>query len=451
MAVLLEGASTYVKQLIKPKEIGRMFEKETTLMTPTPPPSPPASPPSSPTPERHRPEPEEQPQTLPEATAGEVGQTPAVPSEQATTSSPTPTSPTPTLGQSIPAAQVEMPSMGAAASTDPVTPIPIVAARASSTGVMGPRAAAEQTVPLYALFQPTPEVEELGRAQSIVSILRDSNSSLKLEIEVLKWDMSEQARLLVAQEPLQRELHETRAKLVTENDRANDMGLQVSQSDDLLAHFRKDYVNLLEATKKAEEERSKALAEVLMKEAAIKRLELERSEHNKDMGGLRLERRAEEARAKLLTTRSEEERAELKRVTDLLDERGKDLEAALRVNATIERQREELETERRDLQDQLDQRNRPAAAPDPHHGVLQVSEQDIARMNEGQLSERWLTVPLERNREDDVESNKSHISLIASHAIQPRQSRSHGVDQQGDQHRVNDGSPDDSRVETDGQ
>ena len=110
-----------------------------------------------------------------------------------------------------------------------------------------------------------------------------------------------------------------------------------------------------------------------------------------------------------------------------------------------------METERRDLQDQLDQRNRPAAAPDPHHGVLQVSEQDIARMNEGQLSERWLTVPLERNREDDVESNKSHISLIASHAIQPRQSRSHGVDQQGDQHRVKDGSPDDSRVETDGQ
>jgi len=248
----------------------------------------------------------------------------------------------------------------------------------------------------------------LRRAQSIISILRDSNSSLKLEIEVLKRDMSEQARLLVAQEPLQRELHETRAKLVTENDRANDMGLQVSQSDDLLAHFRKDHVNLLEATKKAEEEQSKALAEVLTKEAAIKRLELERSEHDKDMGGLRRERRAEEARAKLLATRSKEERVELKRVTDLLDERGKDLEAALRVNATIERQREELETERRDLQDQLDQMNRPAAAPDPHHGVLQVSEQDIARMNEGQSSERWSAVPLERYREDNVKLNKSH-------------------------------------------
>ena len=110
----------------------------------------------------------------------------AAPSEQAITSRYIPTSPKPTLEQPMPAAQIEMPSMGAPTSTYPVTPISIVAATGGSTGVMGPRATAEQTVPLYAPFQPTPEVEALRKAQSIVNLLRDSNSSLMLEVEMLK-------------------------------------------------------------------------------------------------------------------------------------------------------------------------------------------------------------------------------------------------------------------------
>ena len=124
-------------------------------------------------------------------------------------------------------------------------PISIVESAGVSTGVLGPRAAAELTTPLYAPFQPTPEVEALRKAQSIVDILRDSNNSLMLEVEALKRSHSEQAGLLVAQEPLQRELHEKRAKLVAENDRANEMGLQLGQSDDLLARFRKEHVNQL--------------------------------------------------------------------------------------------------------------------------------------------------------------------------------------------------------------
>ena len=70
-------------------------------------------------------------------------------------------------------------------------------------------------------------------------------------------------------------------------------------------------------------------------------------------------------------------------------------------------------------------------------------------MDEGQPSGRWPEVPLERNREDDINLNKSNTSSTASHP--PRLSRGLGFDRQEDQNRVIDGSPDDYRAETDGQ